>query len=449
MSALPLRHAPAGRRPGFRPRLEALEDRLTPAATEAWVARYDGPATGTITNEDTAQAVAVDASGNVYVSGTSEGNSPNGFSNWDYLTAKYDAAGNLLWTARYDAGAYDFCYDMAIDADGNVYVTGASQPGDVNAPTDYLTVKYDTDGVQQWTARYATIGGDNPWDLEVDANGDVYVTGQVQPGGAFTPLQYLTVKYDTDDGTQSWAVGYASPGSGGSAYGWDLAVDGSGNVYVTGSSQTNGMGTFPDYVTIKYNSIGVAQWTALYNGPMGGYDTAAAVGVDGSGNVYVTGSTAGYGGSSPGYLTVKYSSTGTQLWTASYPWGGGTPSAMAVDTAGNVFVVGTGGLVAYDTYGSQLWTGGGGRALALDASGNVYVTGSYQPGWSGTDYYTVKYNSSGTPVWGIGYNGTASDLDDAVAVAVDASGNVYVTGQSFGTDLDAPDRDIVTIKYTQ
>ena len=82
-----------------------------------------------------------------------------------------------------------------------------------------------------------------------------------------------------------------------------IAVDGSGNVYVTGRS--DGSGTAQDYATIKYNSAGQQQWVARYDGPGGNDDVANAIAVDGSGNVYVTGSSYG-SGTDRDYATIKY-----------------------------------------------------------------------------------------------------------------------------------------------
>ena len=105
-----------------------------------------------------------------------------------------------------------------------------------------------------------------------------------------------------------------------------VAVDGNGNVIVTGYS--TGIGSDFDYATIKYSSAGVPLWTNRYNGPGNGDDYAFAVAVDGSDNVYVTGNSTG-SGSGCDYATIKYSSAGVPLWTNRY---NGRATAMTLPT---------------------------------------------------------------------------------------------------------------------
>jgi hypothetical protein len=188
-------------------------------------------------------------------------------------------------------------------------------------------------------------------------------------------------------------------------------------VYVTGFSV--GLGnSVDDYATIKYNSSGDSLWTRRYNGPANGGDEAFAITVDTSGNVYVTGfsdSDTAVAKVNLDYLTIKYSASWDTLWTRRY---NGT---------------GNGNDEAY--------------AVALDDSGNIYVTGysDLDPSPAlNQDYATIKYSFDGTMEWVIRYNGSGDAADIAYALAVDDSGNVYVTGRSWG---GASDYDFTTIKY--
>jgi hypothetical protein len=295
------------------------------AGQEQWVARYNGPGNG----EDDAVAIATDGSGNVYVTGQSLG-SGTGF---DYATIKYDSAGQEQWVARYSQTTLsDIPRAIAVDSSGNVYVTGRSAGLGTNA--DYATVKYDSAGQEQWAARYNGPANDHDvaFAVAVDSSGNVYVTGTSL--GAAPYSDYATVKYDSA-GQEQWVARYPGP------IAWAIAVDGSGNVYVTGESAETVSGPV-DYGTIKYNSSGQEQWVALYNGGRNSsYNRAQAIALDGSGNVYVTGFSIGT--RSYDYATVKYDSAGQQQWVARYNGPGHSDDqadAMAIDSTGNVYVTG-------------------------------------------------------------------------------------------------------------
>ena len=189
---------------------------------------------------------------------------------------------------------------------------------------------------------------------------------------------------------EAWVARYAGAG-------WDVAkgigVDGSGNIYVTGTSSD-------DYATIKYSPVGQELWVARYDGA-GTVDGANAIAVDSSGNVCVTGAiateTAGLD-----YATVKYNSAGQEQWVARYN-GPGDGEDQA-------------------------------NAIAIDSSDNVYVTGQAYVGggMDCCDYATIKYNPAGGKEWVVLYSGPGNGGDGAHAIAIDGSDDVYVTGVSAG-----------------
>jgi Beta-propeller repeat len=232
---------------------------LTPAYAQTdprvdWVEHYSS---GFDPEFAFANATAVDGSGNVYVTGSSYG--ANGLP--DYATIKYSSSGEELWVQRYNGPGdnWDAATELVLDAAGNIYVTGHSYGSD---DFDYVTIKYSPAGAQEWVATYDGQAHSEDWPnaLAVDASGNVYVTGW--SGGATTFYDYATVKYNAS-GTQEWAVRYNGPGDTRDRA-WALGVDESGNVYVTGDSG-EGSANHSDYVTVKYNSSGAQQWTARYN----------------------------------------------------------------------------------------------------------------------------------------------------------------------------------------
>jgi uncharacterized delta-60 repeat protein len=422
---------------------------------EAWVVRYDGPQH----SADSANDLAIDASGNVYVTGGSavSGGPP------DYVTIKYNSAGEQQWIADFSGGVNtaNFANAIALDDSGNVYVTGIGWG--FGNDSDYATVKYNSSGEQQWVARYDGPGHnlDTATAIAVDGTGNVYVTGRSP--GLGTNYDYATIKYNAS-GQEEWVARYNGLGNardGARAIG----LDDSGNVYVTGISV--GSGTDFDYATIKYSPSGEEQWVARYNGPGNGSDSGYALVVDGSGNIYVTGVSVGLG---TGFdaVTIKYSPSGEEQWVARYNGPANNYDAayaIALDGSGNVIVTGSSIsttspdydylTIKYNPAGQQQWVaryrGPANNAdeaahIAVDRVDNVYVTGASTGLGTDYDYATIKYSPSGEEEWVARYNGTGNFGDVAYGVAVDSSGNVYVTGSSAGTGTNS---DYVTIKYVQ
>ena len=316
---------------------------------------------------------------------------------------------------------------------------------------------------EAWVARYNGPGYyiDEAHAIAVDGSGNVYITGR--SSGAGTGSDYATIKYNSA-GQQRWVARYNGPVNGDDET-YAIAIDSSGNVYVTGRSA--GAGTADDYLTIKYNSAGQEQWVARYNGPAteNYTDQAYAIAVDGSGNIYVTGTS--FGANEYDYATIKYNADGQEQWVARYngPGNGGEDAyAIAIDSSGNVYVTGTSigsgteadyATIKYDSAGQQQWVAryngpGNGRdkayAIAMDGSGNVYVTGESFAAGAEYDYAIIKYDSAGQEQWVARYNGPGNFFDIAYAIAVDESGNVYVTGESTGSGTSY---DYATIKYVQ
>ena len=411
---------------------------------QAWVTHYNGP--GTI-GSAAVRAMAVDRKGNVSVTGVSGGPGTG----TDYATIKYDVDGNQLWAARYSGPSEDYANAIAADSAGNIYVTGESLDRDTDY--DYVTIKYDANGNGVWTNRYNGPGNriDSAYAMAVDSAGSVYVTGRSYSSD--TGYDYATLKYDTD-GNQLWAARYNGNGTSDDVA-YALAVDDAGNVYVTGGSAS--LDTGWDYATIKYDAGGHQLWVARF--PPGVAATALAV--DSAGKVYVTGWSAdSYGGAH--YATVKYDAEGNQLWAALYRGPlkhNAFATALAVDSAGQVYVTGQAdenyATLKYDAGGNPLWVaryvgpGGSGdsaQALAVDGSGNVYVTGSSGGSGTGADCATIKYDNNGNQIWAARYNGPDNHHDVATALAVNTVGDVYVSGHS--SSYVNPDV-YVTIKYVQ
>lgn len=444
---------------------------------------------------DTAYDVAVDTQGNIYVTGKAW-NSTDG--NWDYMTVKYDPQGNELWRKRFNsAGTHDDAQAIAVDREGNVYVTG-------NSGGNYRTIKYSAgdnrSGDQAtappaWDVIFDSGGTDTPFGIAVDAWGGVYITG-------LSGQDYRTIKYSSSTPPlELWNKTFDLGNN--SNYANDIALDAQGNVYVTGQYAAGGASSW-DYLTVKYSAgdnrsgneaTAPPAWYKTYDS--GKQDVAEGIAVDSAGNIYLTGRS---GAPNIDYRTIKYDAgdnrSGDQLaappaWNKTFD-GGDTDEAwsVAVDTGDNIYVTGksfganwNGRTIRYragdNRSGDQVtappdWnkivdTGATDDLLsvAVDLNSNVYVTGQsllatwdyrtvkYAPNdrvyvvgrsevSSGNyDSQIVKYDLSGTPL-----GNTASGLtanDEAWDIAVASSGAYYVTGYVINA---SGNKDFRTVKYT-
>lgn len=444
---------------------EPLPVSIPPALYEEWVARYNSITdTSDVATDITIYSPRtvmkrksfIDGKGNIYVIGVTTGTTTDK----DYVTIKYNSAGEEKWVRTFNgiANGPDIPVGIAVDNNGGIYVTGSSFGNGTNF--DFATVKYDTNGTQQWIARYNSTANDTDFAVGIAVNNNfIYVTGYSKNSSSWN--NFTTIKYN-QSGVQQWVKTYNGTGNKDDKPS-DIAIDKQGNIIITGSSDN---ATNKDYVTIKYALTGVQQWVTRYNGTGNGDDLPKAVGIDAQNNIYITGSSVG-NGTSTDFATLKYNANGIQQWVTRYNGaanGIDEAIAIAIDKINNVYVTGFSTnpagnkdytTISYSSSGQSRWLQSyDGTAnlddyptdIAADKDNNVYVTGAsiYDP-CTATDYTTIKYKPSGTLDWLQRYNGTSGKEDIAAALAVDVNNNVYVTGTSrvIGNSFG-----IATVKYS-
>jgi len=335
---------------------------------------------------DYGRSIAVDGSGNVYLNGYQYSDD---YSINDYVVIKIDSDGNILWQKKIGGINSDIGYAVAVDGSGNVYVTGY-QGSDVYGGTyDYGVIKLDTNGNIIWQKKIGGTGDDYGRGIAVDGSGNVYINGS-QSSDDYGSNDYGVIKLDTN-GNIIWQK---KIGGTGDDYGWAIAVDGVGNVYLNGYQASDVYGGTYDYGVIKLDSSGNLLWQKKIGGSSNDYGKAIAV--DGSGNVYLNGNQASdvYGGTYD-YGVIKLDPNGNILWQKKI------------------------GGVSTDN----------GYAIAVDGSGNVYLNGIQGSDvYGGTyDYGVIKLDTNGNIIWQKKIGGTGDDK--GYAIAVDGSGNVYLNGQ--------------------
>ena len=311
--------------------------------------------------------------------------------NKDYITIKYGFKGQLLWGSRYygSANSTDIPKAIAVDNDGNVYVTGESMG--MNSNLDFVTIKYNSLGTEQWRERYDGGNIDIPQAITIGPDGNIYVSGSSIGTGA--DYDFITIKY-SKSGQLQWIQRYNDAVNGKDSV-VSMAVDKSGNIYVAGTSDsTNSLHT---YVLIKYGPSGGRLWLQRFHNDNYEWEDAKKIVIDYKSNIYFTGT--GYNSDSKNdIITVKFNSDGMYQWDASW------------DDPGNSMDEVT--------------------DIKTDKNGNIYLTGYAEGSKSKHDFVTLKYDPSGNLKWEVTYNGSKNTDDFAVGLALDYQYNSYIIGYS-------------------
>lgn len=339
-------------------------------------------------------------------------------------------------------GHGDVGWRVAVDLSGNIYVLG--ETGSFGAGwIDVLLLKYSPNGDLVWQKTWGGIKGDWGWGIALDPLGNIYVSGETQSFGNVyvsgeipslgldSSAAYL-LKYDPD-GTLLWQRAW---GGRENDFSLGVAVDPSGSIYVTGGTESFGAGS-SDALLLKYDPDGELLWQRVWGEE--GKDKCFDVAVAPSGNIYLTGYTTSFEAAGNDVLLLKYDPSGELLWQKTWGWKRNNDSGLGVDVdpLGNVFVAGTtersgkwealllkyssdGTLLWQRTWGGEYWADGG-FDVAVDSSGNAYVTGR-----CGVDASLLKYSPNGELLWQKIWGGRRDDFGGGIAV--DSSGSIYVTG---------------------
>ncbi len=412
---------------------------------------------------DEGYGIAIDGSGCAYVTGltgSSDGSSDFPTENaWDdsynggscdAFVTKFSAAGNSLLYSTFLGGsgyADDWGFDIAVDEAGCAYVTGYTESSDFPTQNPYQTYQGDFDVfVTKLSSSgnslvYSTYLGGSMEEggkaITIDGSGNAYVTGYTYSSDFPTEGEFQTDQLNCD----AFVTKLNSSGNalvystylGGRSFDWGLgiAIDGSGNAYITGSTLSSEFpiqgeyqvfqGGYDAYVT-KLNSSGNA---LVYSTYLGGsnFDNGYGIAVDGSGNAYITGWTLSSDFPTEGEFQTYHGYTDAFV--------------TKLNSSGN-------GLI-YSTY-----LGGGGSdhnfGIAVDGSGCAYVTGVTQSSdfptenaWDdsyngGLDVFVTKFSAAGNSLLYSTFLGGEYD-DRGNGIAIDGSGCAYVTGRTTSSDF--------------
>lgn len=436
--------------------------------------------------DDFGNAIAVDASGNVYTTGvfTDTADFDPGIAIFnlktsgggDIFISKLDAAGKFVWAKKIGGTMNDAPYAIALDAIGNVYITGGFigtvdfDPGTgtkilTSASTtvmDIFITKFDPAGNLTWAKSIGGILTDYVSSIAIDAFNNVYTTGLFYSTVDFDPDPAVTVNLSSKGNSEIFIlkldvtgkfVWAKSIGSSSADAGRSVAVDASSNVYTTGSF--SGTADFDPGLT-------TSELTAK------GYTDIFVLKLDGSGN-FVWAKNMGGSSDEEGSSIIVSSAgitytIGRFLATADFDPGTGTSNLTSLGDK-DIFIL------KLDAYGNFSWVKqlGGlltdlGLSIAMDATGNIYTTGSFKgtadfdPGTAKSeltssgveDVFISKLDPSGNFVWAKRIGSTLNDIGQSITVAK-STGTIYLTGTFAGTvdfDPDAPKVELMSVGIT-
>ncbi len=420
---------------------------------DPWATYYGG------SGDDRSFGIAVDGSGNIVIigiTGSTSGIATSGAHQTSYggstdaFMAKLNASGVRQWATYYGGSGIDYGNGIAVDGSGDIVITGytlstsgfatsGAYQTSIGGNADAYIAKFNASGVRQWATYFGGSGGDGGNGIAVDGSGNIVITGNTTSttGIATTGAYQVNLVAYSDafianfsaSGALQWATYY---GDGGTEYGYGIAVDGSGNIIITGSTasssgiatsgshQSSFGGGVTDAFIAKFDASGVLQWATYYGGS--GNDNSYGIAVDGSGNIVITGITAStsgittsgayqtsYGGNYDAFI-AKFNASGVRQW-ATYYGGSGDDRDLGIDVDGSGYIIITG--------------------RTTSASG-IATSGAYKTSISGTwDAFIAKFNTSGARQWATYYGGSGND--EGYGIAVDGSGNFVVTGQTAST----------------
>lgn len=388
--------------------------------------------------DDDGTDVAVDASGNVYILGTS-------YATWgapvkafagdsDAFVAKLNNRGLLQWSTFLGGASGDVGYGISVDAGGNVFVAGWSFDTWGEDPilpftgmTDVFVAKLDPNGVLLWNTFLGAEDEDVGYDIGVDGSGNVYITGYSYTSWGTTIVIPYSEGYDAfvaklnGNGDLLWN---SFLGGTGWDFGYGIAVDSSGIVSVTGTSDVewgtpqNPFTGWDDAFVVRLDNTGNAVWNTFLGG--NGTDSGNGIAIDSGGNISITG-------------------TSDEAW--------GTEPRRAFSEQSDAFVarLDTNGIFTWYTFlGGTGWDEGWG--VVVDPKGVVYVTGTSDVTWGSPlrafsgyqDIQIARLDSSGNLEWNTFLGG--AEADNGYVLAADGRRGIVIAGTSWaawGTPVNA------------
>jgi hypothetical protein len=391
---------------------------------------------------DQSAAVTTDASGNIYVTGFFASDSiifgtytlyNNGVGAQDMFLVKYDISGNVLWARSIGGSADEKSYAVATDAAGNVYVSGsyyspvitigANTYTNAGTVADIFLVKYDINGNVLWSKSEGGPGVEIPFALYVEPSGSMVVAGRFSSLSLVFGNDTLTqagsmdvfvVKYDAS-GNVLWAT---SAGSGSNDEAYALSEDAAENIYVAGYFNQN-----CQFGTTILNSSGVADMFLAKMDPNGSFLWAKKAGGNGDDRIQAVSTDVNGDSYVAGYFLSDTLTVGSIL----IPNSGGDNSFIAkFDDNGDVVWTRS---INGDSRAQSLTRKGNGLFFCGGFSGDTLLFGSSQLLLDGSsDFYMAGCDTAGNANWAVKQTSGGSSSENALGITIDNTGSIVLAG---------------------
>jgi uncharacterized delta-60 repeat protein len=353
-------------------------------------------------------------------------------------------APSASWYTTWGGADQDLARGIAVDLSGNIYCVGQTDSSGAGN-TDLALVKFLPDKTKAWNRTWGGLDNEYGYDVAIDANGNIYCVGSTSTFTA-SPFDLALVKF-YPNGTKAWNKTWDNSAS---ENGYGVAVDASGNIYCTGSTTANN----GDLIAVKFFPNGTKAWDATWGGSAG--DFAQEVAIDSNGAAYCVGSTSSYGSGGVDLALVKYFPNGTKAWNTTWgAHATDNGKAIAINPDNEIFCIGYTAsfadpsgdmaLVKFFTNGTRHWNVTWGspntenaQDIVINPCHSIYIT--YDVEAAGIPLVLERFMPNGTMMWNTSWNGIGTEKGRNLAVYGD--GGVYCLA-----DYNTGQDDFLLVKF--
>jgi uncharacterized delta-60 repeat protein len=371
------------------------------------------------------------------------------------ISSSSSSSYNLAINSTWNATDIDVANDIAVDSDGNIYITGYYGIITGTGPSDAFIAKFDKNGNHLWNYTWDSSQIDEAEAIALDTAGNIYIAGYNKSIIPSTTTAFIAKLDSNGNSLKNISLALTSY-----TFANDIVLDEEDNIYITGTNQSISLGQTDAFIAKFNTSMDLKKTIHLDISP---YDYSYAIELDGDDNCYIAGSNGTTLLGPSDAFVAKFNSTGSSEMIISHQFRSSDSSAsgIALKSSGDIYIVGYNGsilsdidafMAKYDSEGNSQFNitnyfptdNSTANDIDIDNCGNFYVAG-----WNGslnslTDAFIAKFDNDGNSLMNITHHFSASN-SSAEALTLDNGGNIYITGYN-GSLVSS--RDAFIAKYS-